>query len=123
VAKSLFVEDFFGRCYVRGYYGRGRICESWRAPSRDPSLFCHAVGAVIAPRALAPFSRILLISPLDGVRGDPKTDCHIVVNSFIRQHIFDQHELFQEIETGDPALDLEAAAVNAGYDDGKIDDY
>ena len=23
VAKSLFVEDFFGRCYVRKYYDRG----------------------------------------------------------------------------------------------------
>jgi hypothetical protein len=22
VAKSLFVEDFFGRCYVRGYYSK-----------------------------------------------------------------------------------------------------
>ena len=36
---------------------------SWRALSRDPSFFCHAGGAVIAPRALAPFLRILVISP------------------------------------------------------------
>jgi hypothetical protein len=94
---------------------------SWRALSRDPSLFRHAVGAVVLPRVLAPFSRILVISPLGGVRGDPKTECHIVVNSSIRRHIFDQHELFQEIETDDPAVDLEVAAVNAGCNDGKID--
>jgi len=30
---------------------------------------------------------------LDGVRGDPKTECHIVVNSSIRQRIFDQYDL------------------------------
>jgi hypothetical protein len=53
---------------------------SWRALSRDPSFFCHPVGAVIAPRALAPFLRILVISPLDGVCGDPKTVGHIVVS-------------------------------------------
>src|ERR1700730_13951440 len=98
------------------------MCGSWSAPSRDPSLFCHAVGAVIAPRALAPFSRILVISPLDSVRGDPKTDCHIVVNSSIRQRIFDQYEFLQENETDDAAVDLEVAAVNAGRNDGKIDD-
>jgi hypothetical protein len=43
------------------------------------------------------------------------------VNSSVRQHIFDQHELFQEIETDDPAVDLEVAAVNAGCNHGKID--
>ena len=87
--------------------------------SRDPSFFCHAVGAVIAPRALAPFLRILVISPLDGVCSDPKTEGHIVVS--IRRCIFDQHELFQEIEANNPAVDLEVAAVNAGRNDGKID--
>ena len=39
----------------------------------------------------------------------------------IRRRIFDQHELFQEIETNNPAVDLEVAAVNAGRNDGKID--
>jgi hypothetical protein len=56
---------------------------------------------------------------LDGVCGDPKTEGHIVVS--IRRCIFDQHELFQEIETNDPAVDLEVAAVNAGRNDRKID--
>ena len=92
---------------------------SWRALSRDPSFFGHAVGAVIAPRTLAPFLRILVITPFDGVCGDPKTEGHIVVS--IRRCIFDQHELFQEIETNDPAVDLEVAAVNAGRNDRKID--
>ena len=82
-------------------------------------LLVTAVGAVIAPRALAPFLQILVISPLDGVCGDPKTEGHIVVS--IRRCIFDQHELFQEIETNNPAVDLEVAAVNAGRNDGKID--
>jgi hypothetical protein len=33
----------------------------------------------------------------------------------------DQHEVFHEIETDNPAVDLEVAAVNAGRNDGKID--
>jgi hypothetical protein len=55
---------------------------------------------------------------LDGVCGDPKTEGHIVVS--IRRCIFDQHELFQKIETNDPAVDLEVAAVNAGRNDRKL---
>ena len=39
----------------------------------------------------------------------------------IRRCIFDQHEVFHEIETDNPAVDLEVAAVNAGRNDGKID--
>src|SRR3984893_4011036 len=94
---------------------------SWRALSRDPTLFRHAIGAIVPPRAFAPCLRILVICPFDGVRGDPKTESQIGVNSSVWQHIFDQHQLFQEIETDEPAVDLEVAAVNAGCSDGKID--
>jgi len=38
------------------------------------------------------------------------------------RRIFDQHELFQEIETNDPAVDLEVATIDAGGDDGEIYD-
>src|SRR2546422_2809250 len=42
-----------------------QISRSWRALSRNPSFFGYAVGTIVAPCALAPFSRILVISPLD----------------------------------------------------------
>jgi hypothetical protein len=38
------------------------------------------------------------------------------------RRIFDQHELFQEIETNDPTVDLEVATIDAGGDDSEIDD-
>lgn len=93
---------------------------SWHALARDPSLLRHAIRAIVAPRAFAPFSRIFVISPLDRVRRDPETDGHVIMP--IRQLIFDQHELFQKIETNDPAVDLKVAAINAGRDNGEIDD-
>jgi hypothetical protein len=48
---------------------------------------------------------------LDGVCGDPKTEGHIVVS--IRRYIFDQHEVFHEIETDNPAVDLEERSTLA----------
>jgi hypothetical protein len=38
------------------------------------------------------------------------------------RRIFDQNELFQEIETNDPAVDLEVATIDTCGDDGEIDD-
>jgi hypothetical protein len=38
------------------------------------------------------------------------------------RRIFDQHELFQEFESNDPTVDLEAPTIDAGGDDSEIDD-
>jgi hypothetical protein len=99
-----------------------RLLSCGRAPSRDPSLFCHAVGAVITPRALAPFSRILVISPLNSGCSRRERRRHVVMIAGAWRGIFEQHELFQEIETNDPTVDLEVATIDAGSDDTEIDD-
>jgi hypothetical protein len=88
--------------------GPAQISQSWCALSRNPSLFGYAVGTIVAPRAFAPFSRILVISPLNGVCGRRERRRHVVMIPGAWRRIFDQHELFQEIETNDPAVYLES---------------